>query len=353
MDRAPGQKRPDEEDKEAARILMTGKGRRRKQAKKQFYQKVWFQAVGLLLALGVVGTLLYLVFKPPSADKLYRQAEKLMKAGKEEAAYDGPIHEYIYVRQYDRQPGPQTEQIRAWADAIDVKRCEEKLQTLRQRNREKKRYLPQEGAGEDKPFEATLAEDEGKLDRARKLWQETKEGGSRRWELVADNHLRMLDVIEKQDNVFEKPYAAMGKSGEEPALKAIPQQAFLAWRAWHFDDRLRARKLFNDLKKETEEKTTADPGLYPWYLYAAWKGRQLEDSLDESPQTETHRKEQIQKQLKKAQNDKQTNKVSDALLICLDILALYEKKDKKDEKEEDIQALVKEARKLHDEILKK
>src|SRR5262249_18341323 len=70
MDRGPGQKRPDEEDKEAARILMTGRGRRRKQVKKRFYQKVWLQAAGLLLALGVVGTLLYLVFRPPSADKL-------------------------------------------------------------------------------------------------------------------------------------------------------------------------------------------------------------------------------------------------------------------------------------------
>src|SRR5262249_1359851 len=100
IDRTGRQKRPGEEDREAARVLITGKGRRRKQAKKRFYQRVWFQAIGLLLALGVVGTLLYLVFRPPSADLLYQQAKKVMQSGtfeeQEKADAAGPIAQYLH-----------------------------------------------------------------------------------------------------------------------------------------------------------------------------------------------------------------------------------------------------------------
>ncbi|HEY7269256.1 MAG TPA: hypothetical protein VH951_05475, partial [Dehalococcoidia bacterium] len=246
--------------------------------------------------------------------------------------------EYIYVRHYDKQPGPQTDQIRAWSDAIDVKRCEEKLQTLRRKNRENKRYPPQEGAGEDKPFDATLDEDAGNLDKARKLWQETKEGGSRRWGLVADNHLHMLKEVENRDKDFEEIHKAMGEFATEPDLESTEKEAFLAWRAEHIGDRRLALSRFQGLKKDFAK----EPTLSPWYLYAASKSKKLDNNLDKEPQEKSaavdHVKDKFETEAKKSSEDKKD--LPKVRALCLDIIALYEKDEDKT-----LKALVEQAEK--------
>jgi serine/threonine-protein kinase len=341
IDRAPGQKRPDEEDKEAARILMTGKGKSRRKRAKKIYERIWFRATGLVLALAVVGTLLYLVFRPPSPDKLYQQAERLMKSANEEdheKAYDGPITEY-FKRRYDKRPGPQTEQIQAWADAVLVKRGEDKLRKLREMTSKNLPFRPQEGEGEDKPFAAALAEDKGDVERARTLWEEAKEGGSKRWSLVAQKHLAMLDDIEKQDGVFKQVHEMMGNTGEEPTLESTPKHAFLAWRAEHFGDRVRARTLFEKLKGEIAEEAVKDFRQHSWYVYAAWKDRKL----SEKGPKETDRKELISGKLKDVQAKMEARDYREALRNCLDILALYEK-------DTECEEFVKQASELREKI---
>jgi serine/threonine-protein kinase len=340
IDRTPGQKRLAEEDKDAARVLLTGKGKaKRKQSKKPIYQKVWFQAIGLVLALGVVASLLYLVFRPPSADNVYQRAEKLMKAGKTEAAYDGPIQEY-FNRRYDRQPGPQTDQIRAWRNQIEEGRGEEKLRTLRERKRNNKTYPPQEG--EEKPFDAALAEDDGDLEKARKLWQQVQEVGSLRWSLVAANHLRKLDELNKQDADFATIHATIRQSGQEPTLEGRKRQASQGWRAEQFRDRRLARSLFQALKEETAKQSDEEY----WHLYASGKVKMLSTSLLEEPQDKedsiTLVKKRFQEEVKEPFMAK-SKPMSEIEVICIDIIALYENN-------ESLKATVDEASQLRDKI---
>jgi serine/threonine-protein kinase len=328
IDRLPGQKKPDEEDKDAARTLMTGKGRaKRKQIKKRLHQKIWFQATGLMLGLGIVGTLLYLVFKPPSAEKLYQQAEKLMTSANVEdhdKAQTGPIEKYL--NRYGSQDDELTRKVRAWSDRNQIRYAEDKLLKLRQMRRKNLPFAPMEGEGEEKPFAAAEAEDAGDLTKAREKWQEVEKDKAlpRRWLLVATNHLLMLDEIFKQDSVFAEVHDKMRETREEPELDPIHKKAFLAWRAEQLGDKRLARKRFQTLRDELANEPTQSA----WSLYANWKNKGLE------PQEKEAAVEAVTTNFKKAKND---------IVICMDILALYEK-----EKDDSLQDLVEEARNILD-----
>lgn len=342
IDRTPGQKKPDEEDKEAARVLLTGKGKgKRKRVKAQWYEKSWVRGIGLLVLLAGAVALLWLAFRPPSAETLYQRAEKLMKSGQEEKAYEEPIQEYL--KRYSKRPGPQTEQIRAWAEAYEVKLSEEKLRILRKRKRQKLPYPPLEGQGEEQPFAAAEAEGAGELDKARSLWQEVEKEGSPRWRRVAQNHLRMLEEVKHQDEVFKQIHAEMRKTLVEPALDAIPARAFLAWRAAYRKDRRLASALTKVLKDDLQEN--AD--LYAWYLYTAAKTKALAAELAKTPQEKPeavkHLWEMFEEEAKKPFQEKKD--LPDVLVLCLDVIALYEKDEEKSVKE-----IVEQARSIRDQI---
>ncbi|HWG41607.1 MAG TPA: serine/threonine-protein kinase [Gemmataceae bacterium] len=347
IDRQPGQKRPDEEDKEAARILMTGKGRsKRKRTKKKLYEQVWFRAVGLLLALAVAGTLLFLAFRPPSADKLYSQAEKLMKSGKEEdrdKALKGPIKEYL--QRYPNRNDQQAQTIRGWDDQIESAQCEERLERYlnKERNKSAIRLQPSDET-EKNAFAAAKAEDEGKIDDdkggARQLWREVKRDGPSRWGLVADKHLDDLQALDAIDTQFQQIHDRIRDSGKEQPLPDLREkQAFQAWRAEHcaIEDRRLARSLFQSLKEETMNES----GQHRWFLYAAWNVKQLADASKDKEQM----RDKVKMLLEKTREELKAKKIpkEDALLFCLDILALYEK-------DEDMKLPVKEAGKLRDEL---
>ncbi|HEY7427963.1 MAG TPA: serine/threonine-protein kinase [Gemmataceae bacterium] len=349
MDRGTGQKRPDEEDKEAARILMTGRGRRRKQAKKRFYQKVWFQAVGLLLALGVVGTLLYLVFKPPSADKLYQQAQRVWKSGDAEVQDqaiepNGAI--FKYLKHYGSRNDERAKEVRVWDEQIKIEQKERQIVKYLQKQGTRGVFEPQDEM-EKAAFAAAKAEDKGDREGASESWQKLKTYDSPIWSLVADRHLNDLQAFEAIDKRFQEHYDHIHASGkEQPLADPRGEQAFRAWRAEHsgIDDRLLARSLLGTLKEETAKERQQ----HFWYVYAAYNDKRLAGG-------EKQKKEKVledaEKHLHEAREEWEKKKMhsKDALLICLDILALYEEKDKKDG---DVPSLVKEARKLRDEIRK-
>src|SRR5262249_40014994 len=96
MDRPRGHRDPDEEDREAARVVA---GRRKRKRKgKPWYERAWLKAVGLLVVLAIVIGCIVIVLQPPSQEKLYKEAEKLMTSGSEddvEKAIDGPIKRYM------------------------------------------------------------------------------------------------------------------------------------------------------------------------------------------------------------------------------------------------------------------
>ena len=345
IDRAPGQKRPDEEDKEAARLSMTGKGKsKRKQTKKKLYEKVWFRATGMLLVLGIAATLLYLAFRPPSADALYLQAQKVMQSGnfeEQEKAItpNGPIGKYIHY--YRARSDERTREVLAWSDRVEREQKEHLIENYLQKERSKSPLKVQaQDKAEEQAFAAAKAEDEGERTKASELWQQVKQGGSRTWDLVADKHLNDLQALDSIDKQFQQLYERIHATGEEQSLgQPRLKQAFQAWRAEHcaIEDRRLARSLFQSLKEETMN----DAGQHGWFLYAAWNGKKLADA--------NKNKEEIKKKTEMLLNERReslkANKAhkADAMLLCLDILALYEK-------DEDMQSLVDEARKLRDDL---
>ncbi|HVS38321.1 MAG TPA: serine/threonine-protein kinase, partial [Gemmataceae bacterium] len=78
IDRPYGTRNPNEEDKAAARALMSGKKGKRKRKKKPWYQMVWLQAAGILALLALIAVVVYFLMQPPDAHLLFEQAKKMM-----------------------------------------------------------------------------------------------------------------------------------------------------------------------------------------------------------------------------------------------------------------------------------
>ncbi|HTU20220.1 MAG TPA: serine/threonine-protein kinase [Gemmataceae bacterium] len=351
VDRAPGQKRLDEEDKDAARVLMTGKSKpKRKRSKKPIYEKVWFQAIGLALGLGVVATFLYLAFRPPSADNLYRQAKAVMQSGdveKQDNAIEpnGVISKYLLL--YGKQDNEQIREVRGWKEQILVAQYELLLDKHMQQERENKPFkMKPEGKMQEDAFAAVEAEEKGDRAAAIKRWQAVKElgGEDSSWVGVAEKHLAQWSLLEQIDKEFQQMYDRIRNSSEEPLLTdEREREAFLAWRMENSEvgDRGSAKMLFQSLRDDTDK----DPSLRRrWYLYAAWHRHELRDA----PTDKDKLKDKVKKRLEAVSEllKKKRIRKLDARLECLDVLALYgQNKDMA----KDMAQVVEEAKKfLHD-----
>jgi tRNA A-37 threonylcarbamoyl transferase component Bud32 len=332
IDRAPGQKRLTEEDKDAAHALLTGKGRpKRKQVKKPFYQKVWFRAIGLALALGIAVTLLYLAFRGPSADKLYQQAKAVMQSDnveKQEAAIEpgGAIARYIH--DYGKQDNEQSREVRGWREQIQVAMNERLLEKHLQRVRDNRPRLPlsQEEETKKNAFDAVEVEEKGNGVAAIRLWQQVKDRDvDSSWARVADKRLALWKAVERLDAEFQQMHDRIHHSGEEPELKDERQrEAFLAWRMEHSQvgDRGLAKSMYESLRDKLEK----EPGLRQrWYLFAAWNKRRLEQEPEDVAADKRSPKEKVHHRLNEVSDKVKKKQIStaDAKWVCLDVLALY------------------------------
>ncbi len=349
IDRAPGQKRLDEEDKDAARLLLTGKGRpKRKRGKKHFYEQVWFQAMGLILALGVIGTLLYLVFRPPSAEKLYQQAKAVMQTGDVDAQENalepnGVITRYLNT--YGKQDNEQSREVRGWQMQIQVARGERLLDRHMQQERGNTPLkVKPDGKTQEDAFAAVEAEERGDRDAAIKRWQAVKEReGDSAWAHIAGKRLAEWDAVEQTDVQFEQEYARIRRSGKEPPMKDDDPIGAL-FRAWRMENsQVGDKGLAKAMYKSLREDAAKQPGLRGLrYLYVAWHRRNLEDEdADKDLLNKVdHRIETVREQWKKEQIPK-----ADARLLCLDVLALYGQN-------EDMAQVVKKAKQLLEDLSK-
>jgi eukaryotic-like serine/threonine-protein kinase len=334
IDRKPGQKRLSEEDKEAARVLMTGRGRpKRKQTKKPLYQKVWFQAIGLVLALGLVVTLLFLVFRGPSSDKLYRQAKAVMDSGDVEKQENAIEPNGIITRlilDYGKQDNERSREVRSWKKQIQIRRWEHLLDKHLQQERDNKPFkVKPDGKTQEEAFAAVDAEEKGNREAATKHWQAVKqvEGTDSAWAYIADKHLAVWSELDQLDKEFEQMYKDIHKSGEEPSITDERKRlAFLAWRAKHFavddGDEVGDTGLAKSLLKSLRAKSEKEAGARNhWYLYAVSNMQRL----DENAKDKEVVKKKVQERLKSVRDDFGQKRITrlDARLICLDVLALY------------------------------
>jgi hypothetical protein len=270
---------------EAARELRAALGKKRGKRKgRPFYQRTWLRAAGILVGLAVVAVLAALALRPPSAEKLFQRAEKLMASSDPDdwtAARDGPIREYL--RRYRDRDDDRTRQMIAWADKVDRRDCEQKLDKMFRTRRGLAILIKVEP---EKPVEelalkAALDEDSGDLETAEKCWLGLKEKFAKEhhaWGLVADHHLGELKEVAMREQQLRGQIDKEGNS--YPDFKPRDDAERLAADALRNEVLKQvadARAGWEKLKKQTERQ--GDQRL--WYLLAAYRLHKLDSEKQE------------------------------------------------------------------------
>lgn len=329
---------PDETDREMARTLLTGKGKKKRRIKKQkFYEKGWFVIAGLLALLGAMGLTLFLVLRPPSPEKLYGDAQELMASNsydKHAEALAGPIKRYLAA--YGSVPGEQTDKMRHWADDASAEACEVKLYKYLAITKAKTMY-----GDEDLPpgtLKALDDESEGKLANAAKRWREIAGGKlDASWALTVTRRLDLLRQVEARDDEWKMLVKSSVDSGREPELPPLGQKAFVAYRAEHLGERYDTAKdadlslayqLYDEIAKEYHSfyQTVSEEPLKlkdeGWYILAVKKVAELKPDLPPS-WTAADRKKLVARAVAAAQDNDDKGLLREALGLGLDLQALY------------------------------
>jgi serine/threonine-protein kinase len=357
MDRTRGPRNPTEEDKDAARTLLTGRGRKRSRKKpRPLYKQLWLQAAGLLLLFAGVLTALVLALRPPSPDALFQKAAGLMQSKDPEdrnRAREGPIKEYL--RRYRGVPGEQTRQIQEWADELDAARQEKLLDRYLRWERNRQGFRPAAQSDADKlAFEAGKAEDEGDKARADKLWREVADkAGGTGWDVVARRHLGLLGRVAQEDARLEGLLEDVRRSGREPEPAGLERLAFTAARARVFGDHLLARRWLEELKRSAaeqpvgEESPEQESARRFWRLFASVRLKEVNAWLETHPEKAADRLNRVRQRVKDVEKKFGQPNVREIDLRrdCLDVVALYG-----DEKDAEFQEAVKDARTLLEKL---
>jgi eukaryotic-like serine/threonine-protein kinase len=360
IDRPRGARHADEEDKEAARTLRTGKSRaKRKRKTTPFYGQLWFQAVGILAVLGFLVGVMYFVFRPAGPDKLYAQAKQMMESNdldKHEEAYNGPIKDYLRI--YASREGEETAHILAWKKQSEVEQSE---QTLDKLLHNKFKREPASDVERD-AVRAGKAEEDGDLEEAKRLWQEMKQkygaaSGQDYWGILADHHLAVVGAIPDREKallaMFLDPRGAFRSKGVEPVLEGMDKKAYTALRYEHLGDLFMgqgdvpmAYKRFDEMKADCANNKE----LRFWEMFAAWKCKALKAGLP--LKEEPHTRKDLVQQAVDAARAHMDDAPFDARAIALTVVALYgDDSELKDVKE--LKAPVEQARQIVDEMKKK
>ncbi len=357
---APREKRNvSDEDRAVARTLLN-KPRRKKKKKEERRMPIWIQAVGLLFLLGGVITALVIAIQPPSPEKLYKEAERLMASSKPEnhdRAREGPIKEYL--RRYGSRPGEQTEQIHKWADDYDMAHYERLLARYVHHEKTKKGLaVDAQNKGEEIAFKAALAEDNGDADKAREDWKLAAEEGPAAIGVLAGRHLQRLDAVAAREKSLQSLREKAVEDRKEPAgLDDLSRQALLALRQERLGDQVGmdvkktggdpagAYRRYVELRNAAAGSDTEENRF--WTLYAAVKARKLNDYLMANPdERETDaRVKRVQSILDTAQKAANRPEVRalDRRAVFRDIELLYDQEARMSE-------LIKKARTQKEEI---
>jgi hypothetical protein len=275
-----------------------------------------------------VGTLLYLVFRPPSADVLHRQAKAAMDSGNIETQenaleQNGAIGKYL--NHYSKLDNEQTRDVRGWKQQIEMARYERLLDTYMQKRNAVIKFEAQ-GPTQKDAFAAVDAEERGDRESAIKHWQAIKEleGADSSWARVADNHLKEWNAVDEIDKRFQKWHDDIHEERAVPEPTDDRERAaFLAWRMENsrVGDTGKAKSMYKSFRDEMAK----EPGLRGrWYLYGAWRNRELKDdeNLDKEPL-----KKRIREELKavKEQFEGRKIRIRDANWVYRDVIALHRK----------------------------
>lgn len=344
-------------DKKAARTLLTGlhKGRRKRRTR-PLYERGWFQAAGILFLLLAVAGLVYLIFAPSSADRLFTEAQHLMERPDDRErvaqARNGPIKDYLYY--YADRKDPQTEQMRRWADQYDVPLREQQLD---------KRYrvgLSPEDDAETHARRALKGEEVGDWHTAKEEWGEVakfkgdKDNDLRLWGLLAEKRLHDLAtaaVFESRlAELKQQPYLvghSIVLNEFNPSRRGGP--IGLVSRAIKYEvlgDVALARASWQVVKEACEKDPEQRVGL----LIAAKHLHDLKISAspaskDEETKARVQRLNGLLEEARRLASQKRPLESEQARLTCGEIISLYQ-----DSQEPGLRELLEQARRLYDEL---
>ncbi len=312
------------EDREAARVI---KGKRpRKKPVKPWYEQVWVRALGIGTVLAFTIGAIVLLLQPPSADQLFRKAERLMQSDnpeKHDQARDGPIREYL--ARYGQLDDDKTKQIRKWAEDYDANRFEKLIDRHLRYAREKTLRLAVEpkSQSEEIAFKAAEAEYDGDRPTAEKLWKEVvSREGSAGIGALAKKRLAALDAIDAEFRALEELRLGVRKSGKEPAIEGLRARVLQASRQESFGDRLGAKRTYELLRQDANK----EPVDRFYRLLAAVKYKDLHDSLIKNPQDDKGRVTVITEALQATEADRQLA-LLDKRLVAHEIVQVYQDDD--------------------------
>lgn len=264
----------DASDIDAARHLKAAVSRKRLRRKvKPLVQRTWVQATGILMALALLGGLIYWASLPPSEQVLYQRAEKLMASDNPDDRDKARKAVQTLLDTYGARDDEPVHKAQQWLDAMDLEKQETVL-----RNR-MNLGLAADGQLETLARAAITAEERGALDEATSKWQElagsksSKQRAEHVWGLLGEKRLAIVrdaDAVEqKLKDELKQPRTA----AEQPKQDDGPHgRALLALRYELFGDPREAGSRWKGLK----EATADDAGQYTWFLLAAKKTRELE-----------------------------------------------------------------------------
>jgi serine/threonine-protein kinase len=324
-DRPLGETRIDAADKNAARSLRESvrRRRRRQRTSKPFYEKGWFQAIGIIAVLVAIVAMIYVAFRPPRAETLFQQAQKLMASENftdKEVARKGPVA--LFLHHYGDLNDERAIQVHRWADEVDM---EQKWRGLKNRRRA---AMAASGEAELTARNALGAEEAGELDYAYKQWQELlkfKQAGDpeeRVWGILADRRIGYITEGQYHEaQVRERLQQARNLGQEFKTENQFEQLAADAVRFEDFGDFPSARDRWRELLDKSDKDKDGQPG---WSLLAHMKIRQLKTKMPAEDAEKGIRYALIEKAL--AEADKLVRaRPSAARVVYLDIVSLYEK----------------------------
>jgi len=261
IDRTSGEKKLDEEDKTAARVML---GKKKKKRAQPFYTKGWFTITALaLIAVAFVAFIYFAFLKTPSAESLYSQAETLMKTDSK-AAREGPVAAFLET--YPKHE--KVDQVQKWADQYDFEMRDKQMNN---RRNSRLRLEPEE---EEKVALAALDdEDQGKIDDAAKRWKDlsTKKGNAdpniHAWGLVGERYAQELQKVENRYTEL-KQRVLLDRSNDKKETNGSDELEQLALDAVHAEiakEFAKAARKWDDLKR----MAAASSDRRPWYLLAA------------------------------------------------------------------------------------
>jgi serine/threonine-protein kinase len=320
VDRTSG-KRLEAEDRETARALHTAiTGRKSRRKRTPLAQQGWVIGLGVVVILAIMAGLLYMVFKPPSAESLYADAERLMKSDDPDdwdkaIGRNGPIQEYL--RHYGRIDDTRTAQIREWSNIARSALKERQLA-----NRVRHGFDPEDDA-ERAAQNGVRYETSGDLGSARKSWdallqmRDNSEVDGPAWAGVAEKHLRDLNALQERVDQWRRTVMESRRDGKN--YNGSDERENSALRAIHFElfgDEQGAREMWAKARLPSNE-AKVDERI--WTLLSAASTYHARNASTKSPE---QRIEFIRKQLKTADGMEKEDPLG-ARTIYRDVVQLY------------------------------